>query len=832
VECVSEQQVLDFVAGRLEASAFGRMEQHIDSCVMCMAAVGQVARASVADGSPGEGSKGAAPRRVGRYEIVEQIGEGGMGVVYLADDPQLGRRVALKLVRPDLAPQGSGALRPRIEREARAMARLSHPNVVAVYDVGVHEDQVFIVMELVEGGTLRQWLAREPRDWREVLEVLLEAARGLSAAHAAGVVHRDLKPDNVLVGKDARVRVTDFGLARANLRDQDAWSNAPANPAGPTISRTGTLLGSPAYMAPEQMRGDDADRRADVFSFCVTLWEALYGERPFPGETLGDIEASIGAGRLREVGRGSRVPRWLHEALLRGLRADPAERPHSVDALVALLTPPRSRRLVALVALLLAATALSLPFFVAQKRANPAATPTIAVLPFVDLSTARDQEQFADGLAEELISALARVDGLRVVGRTSSFSFKGKKEDLSSIGRKLGSAAILEGSVQKAGARARIAVQLVNAPDGYHLWSEVYDEEVTDIFAVQDRIARSVVAALAPKLLPTRPAPIPQRKIDPEAYAQYLLGGHHRKHGYTGDAFRKSVAAFRRAVEIDPAYGAAWAGLAVAESLDADTASTLEAMRDGRDRAEAAAEKAVALAPDLAEAYAARSLLRFFKFDSAGARADAERALSLAPSDADILSRYGRGILASAGRLPEAIAAVRSATLLDPLSGTAWEGLGHLYLGTGQTPLAREALERALELDPGHSYAAANLVTTLLLEGQPAAALEVAQHMPPSQDVLRLMSIAMVQSDLHHPVESQKALDELAMRFAIAAAYQVAGVHAWRGESDLAFQWLDRAVSQRDGGLMDLKWDPLFRGLRGDPRYAALLRKMNLPPDR
>ncbi len=341
--CLAENTLCDLVQGALDRPALALAEGHLASCAGCRALVREVALSlssgvvpTVVDGGdpPSPSSSLSPGTTVGRYEILFPVGSGAMGSVYAAHDPDLDRLVALKLLRAEASGE---VLRVRLLREAKAMARLSHPSVIAVHDVGTHGTQLFIAMEFVAGGTLRRWIAERPRSWREVVAVYLQAARGLAGAHAAGLVHRDFKPDNVLVGEDGRVRITDFGLARVSRDDP-----APAAPEASgtrdvldaTITRTGALIGTPAYMAPEQLRGAPADARSDMFGFCVALFEALYGQRPFEGTTLVQLRSASSAGRVLPATVGSRVPARLRRALLVGLRADPERRYDSMAALI------------------------------------------------------------------------------------------------------------------------------------------------------------------------------------------------------------------------------------------------------------------------------------------------------------------------------------------------------------------------------------------------------------------------------------------------------------------------------------------------------------------
>ncbi len=451
---------------------------------------------------------------------------------------------------------------------------------------------------------------------------------------------------------------------------------------------------------------------------------------------------------------------------------------------------------------------------------------SIAVLPFVNLSSDKEQEYFSDGITEEILNALAQVDGLRVIGRTSSFSMKGKNEDLRSIGVQLNAANLLEGSVRKAGARVRITAQLIEAAGGSHLWSQQFDRELTDVFAVQEEIARAVVAALRLKLLPSAHE---ERTVNAEAHDQYLLGRAFIARG-SGDAYVSAVQALRKSVELDPAYAPGWATLAIALFWQGDSSAKGDPKRDWP-QAEAAAEKAIALAPDLAEGYSARAVFRTtLLHDWEGARADVERARSLHPGGVDIQVQYAV-LLASLGRLPEAIVGLQKATAQDPLSAEGWVRLSICYLGAGRLDLAEAAAKRTLDVSAVHARAARTLGFAYLL-GNRLEDARVAFHRS-SNKLFLSMGDAMIEHTLGHAAESQGAIDKI-LGFAsgpLGASYQLAQIYAWRGEADRAFEWLGRAFENNDGGLGYLKYDPLLRNVRADARFAALLRTMNLPPD-
>ena len=463
-----------------------------------------------------------------------------------------------------------------------------------------------------------------------------------------------------------------------------------------------------------------------------------------------------------------------------------------------------------------------------HRSATEAAAPSIAVLPFVNLSSDKEQEYFSDGISEEILNALAQVDGLRVIGRTSSFSLKGKNEDLRSIGQKLDVANLLEGSVRKSGTRVRITAQLVTTSNGSHVWSHEFDRELNDVFAVQEEIANAVVAALTPKLMSAHRASVDeQRTANPEAHDQYLLGRHFFARG-SGDGFVRAVKALEKAVALDPNYAAAWSALSLAQFWASDQDPLRNDPAKGFPRARLAADRAIALSPRMAEGWAARGSLRTtVDEDWTGARADLERALALSPGSVDVRIAYG-WLLAALGDPKEAITVMQKATALDPLSAASWMEISSFYLGTGDLDEAIAAAQRALELSPEHGRAARNLGFALLLAGRYPEARAAFERS--SNELFRRMGEAMVEHSLGHATESQRTLASLlSAPTAVQAAYQLAQVYAWRGEPDEAFRWLDRAAEHHDAGLAYLKYDPLLREIRGDPRYTTLLAKLKLP---
>ena len=463
---------------------------------------------------------------------------------------------------------------------------------------------------------------------------------------------------------------------------------------------------------------------------------------------------------------------------------------------------------------------------VATKAATPALSPpppSIAVLAFADLSETRDQEYFSDGISEELIDMLAKVPDLRVPAPTSSFYFRGKSEPIASIGRMLHVANVLEGSVLTEGNRLRITAQLRRA-DGADLWSETYDRELKDVFRIEDEIAAAVTSALKLKPAPGQQAERARGTANVEAYTQYLLGRqlYFRENDAVG--FGEAIAAYQKAIALDPKYAAAYAGLAMAQAFRADiVGDTTKGIPDSR----ADADKAVTLGPERPEGYTARGFIRSnWGWDWAGAQADYEKALAVDAHNADARRRYV-SLLASLGRQQEALAQGKRATELDPLNADAWRGLALALDATGNRPAAVEAIHRALELQPGDSYSMYWRAVIQLTGGQAAEALETFRRV----DIggLRLTGIAMAECGLQHGNESQRAFGEAIAKTANESAYPIAEAYAWCGDRDQSFQWLERAYRQHDAGFSEITWSPLLSSLHDDPRFAALLRKLALP---
>jgi len=762
--------------------------------------------------------------RLGPYEIVSPLGKGGMGEVWRARDPRLGRDVAIKVLPVDVA--GHADRLARFEREAKSVAALNHPNIVTLHSIEEAGGTHFLTMELVEGEPLDRLVAPGGLPLARVLELALPLADALVAAHDKGVVHRDLKPANVMLTKDGRLKVLDFGLAKLAALDAGPDATVPPTMESP-ISTIGQVMGTVPYMAPEQIRGEEVDARTDLFAFGVVLYELATGKRPFGGATAADISSAI----LRDAPMPPtevrpELPGELDRIVGRCLEKSPRERfQRALDVRLDLRALQRTLERNA-------GGAAAKP----AAKAVPADGASIAVLPFVNRSREADDEYFSDGLADELLNVLAKIRGLRVAARTSSFHFKGKDPTIAEVGSTLNVKAVLEGSVRKAGNRVRITVQLVNVADGFHLWSETYDRTLEDIFAVQDDIAQSVVKELRATLLGEEPdsevsgevkaevaAAARGRSTDAEAHRLYLHGRHLAER-LTTEGLASGIHYLEQALERDPGFALAWASLSRAHALSAGLGSA--PVPEGNARAREAALKALALEPELAEGHVAHALIQlWYDWDWKGADASLKRALALAPGNVEACDLSG--LLAyDFGRLEEAIERGRRATELDPLSVGAHLNYGRSFRAADRLSEAERELRRARELSSGSGAGSLILSTLLIAQGRGDEALPIMQA--ESRDWARLTGLTIIHHAAGRAAESDAALAELITKRSGDAAYQVAMAHAARGEHEAAFDWLERAYQQRDSGLALLKPEPLLRPLHADPRWGALLTKMGL----
>jgi TolB-like protein/tRNA A-37 threonylcarbamoyl transferase component Bud32 len=808
---------------------------------------------------------------VGPYQLLRLLGVGGMAEVWLARraDGAFKREVALKL--PMLTRMRKD-LEQRFIRERDILASLEHPHIARLYDAGIDADGLpYLSMEFVQGQQLTSWCDAHLLGISERLSLFLQVLDAVQYAHGKQVIHRDLKPSNILVTAEKQVRLLDFGVAKL-------LQGAETEPETQITSVYGRAL-TPVYASPEMLRGDPIDARSDIYALGVLLYELLTGARPYRlngsasaamqerAIAMGDVkrpsrQLDREAGAMRATSQEQLARRLrgdLDAITLMALAKEPQARYSSAAAFAddvqrhLLGRPVRARRaglayrlrkfvlrnsgVIAVTVTAAAAVLGTIGYMLHREAVNHGQIGTsnaaivtgapkviseksVAVLPFLDLSEGKDQGYFSDGLSEELIVLLAQTQGLQVIARTSSFYFKGKQVATSQIAKELGVAHLLEGSVRRSGHTVRVTAQLLRADSGEPLWSETYDRDVHDIFQVQDYIAAAVVGALKLKLLPAQQVVDPNRSENHEAYNQFLLGRQFFVRG-TSEGYRRAAAAYRKATVLDPGYAAAYAGLSLCETKIANY--TLDAA--GFERARDAAEKALALAPQLIDGYRARAYYRRETLDFAGARADGDKALAIAPGDSMVRSFYGVG-QALFGRIAEATVAMNRAIELDPLNSYAWANLGLFLTAARDYPAARRALERAIAINQEDYSFHMALGQLDMLEGRLQEALT--EFQAKGSEVGRLMGEAMIEHARGQDSQSLEAIKDLIAKHALDATYQIGEVYAWRGENDRAFEWLQRAYQQRDSGLNGILYDPLLTGLVGDPRFKTLLKKLKL----
>jgi eukaryotic-like serine/threonine-protein kinase len=801
--------------------------------------------------------------RLGPYEVLGPLGAGGMGEVYLARDSRLGREVALKVLPSETAE--APELLSRFEREARAVAALNHPNIVTLHAIEEIDGRRVIVMERVTGRSLSAALAPRGLPLARVLEIAVPIADALAAAHERGVVHRDLKPANVMLSDEGRVKILDFGLAKR------VGSLSGAESAAPTETRTAfaAIVGTIPYMSPEQLRGQRVDSRADIFSFGVMLYEMSTGERPFRGGSPADLMSSI----LREdpppldMTRPGFPPPFVR-LVARCLEKDPRRRIQSATDLrhqlqdlaedvrggealpgraarrasSSRLASPRAggRRwrwwvaaagLVAIAALAVWLRAGS-PWLSRDTTSRPEIH-TVAVLPFENLMHDPSQDYFVDGLHDAVITELAKIGGLGVTSRNSVMGYKGRAVAMKEAARELGVDALVEGSVLRSGRRVRITAQLIQGTTDEHLWAQSYDGDLEDVLALLTDVSRGIAdevhATLAARTTaPPAPAPAVTPRVRPEAFEAYLRGRGVLNDSSSPRAFVEAVSHFEEAVALDPGLAPAWGELATCAVAQAFFGARVA---DNVTRARDAAHKALAIDSREGTAYGALGILDlYFDWDFEAARADLERAVALSPHDGLTRHAYGDYLMVT-GRLEESLAQVRLGRDANPTSPLLQLIVLFHTMITRRPDEVRSEARRTLERFPGTARTVHDLLGDLLWrEGSYEKALgEYRQGMDPGtfqaldkayrRGGPRAARLAQAKREREAAQQAREPPDWVG----------IAGLYADAGEADTAFEVLGKALALRQPRLLHLVADPAFDGLRQDPRYDALLRRIGIP---
>ena len=780
---------------------------------------------------------------LGHYRIVEQIGAGGMGVVYRAHDEQLDRDVALKMLPPGTL--ADEATRTRFRKEALALAKLDHPNVATIHEFGSQNGVDFLVAAYVPGITLDTKISLGALPEAEVISLGIQLAAGLAAAHEQGVIHCDLKPGNLRLTPDGRLKILDFGLARLIEPVGDDTLTA-------TLTKSQGVAGTLPYMAPEQLRGQKADFRTDIWAAGAVLYEMATGERPFKEQTAPALAADI-------IHKAPPAPRRLKADMSPGLEAiiqrclekEPEKRYQSADQLaidlrrpqtagaavssVATANFPRRRRrgLVAAGSAVFCMLALLFALNVGGWRERlfrgiaHGPIESLAVLPLQNLSRVPDQDYFADGMTEELTTELAQIGALRVISRTSTMRYKGTQKALPDIAKELGVDAVIEGSVDRSGDEVRISVQLINARTDSHLWARSYQRNLRDILAMQSEVARAVAGEIRVQLTPQEQARLGRpRAVNPAAYEAYLQGRYHWNF-HTSDHLQKAIAEYQRAIQLDPSYALAYVGLSEVYHIlpvNADAASQ-EVLPKAKD----AALKALELDPQLSDGHAALAfVLEQYDWDWAGAEREYKRAIELSPNNSTARAYYSR-LLTVLGRHSEAIAEAERARELDPMSTLASFLLGMAYSYARQYDRAARELAQCLEINP--KFWPAHIFLGQVYEQQGRYADALAEFSKAEGQTLGATSqIGHVYAVSGKRAKAEQVLKDLTTRAKeryVSPVY-FARIYAGLGQKDQALEWLERGYAVRDSQIELIAVEPTYDSLRSDPRFIDLLRRLNL----
>ena len=768
---------------------------------------------------------------VTHYRVLSPLGSGGMGQVYLAEDVRLGRRLALKVL-PPRAWRDEGRLR-RFEREARTISALNHPNILTIYDIGHVGDMQFLATEYVDGVTLRTVLERGRLELRQALEIAIQIAQALTAAHDAGVVHRDLKPENVMMRVDGYVKVLDFGLAK--LIDQGAF--AGTSDASTQLAETGdgVVMGTFSYMAPEQMRGNDIDPRADLFAFGVLLYEMLAGEPPFKGASAADV---VGAVLLRDPGplaRSVDVPDELDRIVMTALRKDRDERYQSCGEILrdlrslvrALDSGSDVRRSTSQWSVVGMGTPAAEPSRAPRRRRSRRVINSLAVLPLVNRSGDQELDYLSDGLTESLINNLSQLPRLRVMARSTVFRYKGQDADPRDVGRDLDVQAVLTGHVLQRGDAFTVGAELVDVADGSQLWGTLLNRRPSDVFVLQAEISEELTTALRLRL--TRDEKnrlVKPQTVNADAYQLYLRG-RYLLNNRTGDALKNARTLFERAVTEDSRYALAYAGLAdccslIAVSLRTSSVSSLI------EEARAAALKALELDEGLAAGHASLAFIKFrFDWDWAGAEAEFARALDLNPGHVPSRQWYAM-YLASRSRFDAALAQMKRALELDPLSLIIQSGIGRILHFAGRLDEAIVQYDHVLDTNPDFAQARIDLALTRMARSEIA---EARGELDRAEELLGQVSTILLLKGLcaireGRLDEGHAAFEDLRKRYdrGEAGADDLALLAAALGESQSAVDWLTEACTQRAPFLGYVDVEPAMAPLLLDPGCRLILQ--------
>ena len=796
--------------------------------------------------------------RLGPYEILSPIGAGGMGEVYKARDTRLDRMVAVKVLGAHLGEDK--AAMARFAREAKAVAALSHPNILAIHDFGTHEGSPYAVMELLEGETLRERLAKGSLPLPKATELAGQVARGLAAAHAKGIVHRDLKPANIFITSDGQAKILDFGLAKQEAKRSSGVQASSDDATADITTRAGMIVGTVGYMSPEQVRGLPADARSDIFAFGVVLYEMLAGGKPFQGDTPSDTLAAL---LMKDPDPLPPItPPGLDRIARQCLEKSPEKRFSSAQDVVQaleiastsdgsqILRPQRegwlrrhwivSTAAAAAIVLLAALLALDAGGFRSRWLSTGSGTASIraiAVLPLSNVSGDPDQEFFSDGMTEELITHLSKISALKVISRTSVMRYKGSKKSLKEIAQELGVDGVIEGSVLRSGDKVRITAQLIDASTDTHLWAESYERNLKDILALQGEVARTIAGAVNVALTPQEKVRLSgARQVNPEAYEAYLKGMVNWQK-MTPQGVEAAKGYFDRALEIDPSYAQAYQGLVwywgIRRMIGLSTAA------EAGPQAKAAALKAIGLDDSSAEAHEALAVVKWgTDWDWAGSEKEWRRTLELNPNSANAHAYYAH-FLIIVGRTDEAVPHSERAIELDPLNALYHGAYAMVLMYDRRYDDALAAAGKALAIQPDMPVALTVIQMVYITKGMREEQL-ADQRQRIAKDPERLAALEKGMAEGGYEGAQLAIADLWAARYEKTGGLPMAGQALIRPTAIAlryldgkvyykAIDWLEKAYDTRDPNLPYFMAAPTFETLRPDPRFQALARKMSLP---
>ncbi|MEK6303646.1 MAG: protein kinase [Acidobacteriota bacterium] len=761
---------------------------------------------------------------ISHYRILSKLGEGGMGEVYLAQDPRLGRQVAIKLLPASY--QYDPDRRARFLKEARAASALRSPNIAAIYDIGEHDGAMFIVMEYVEGDVLSRRIERVSLSAREVMDVAIQVSDALDEAHTLGIIHRDVKSSNLIVSQRGMVKMLDFGLAKVVEPDSPIDSSELTVSLGQQTAY-GTVMGTVSYMSPEQALGQRLDYRTDIFSLGIVMYEMLTGRLPFGGASANEIINNIVHNEPVAIARFNySAPPELERIVRKCMEKEAGRRYQNAREVSTDLrnlirdndsgasTDPDAVR-------------KTLP---ARRGRSRKAIDSLAVLPLINASGDPDAEYLSDGITESIINSLSQLPKLRVMARSTVFRYKGRDVDGKQVGHDLGVRAVLSGRVLQRGEQLIIKVELVDAIDGSLLWGEQYNRQLEDIFTVEEEMSREISEQLRLKLSGAQKKQLTKRYTEnTEAYQHYLKGRFHWAKR-TEEAMKRGIEHFQQAIESDPVYALAYAGLA--DSYNLLASYSMLASSDAFPRAKAAATRALELDESLAEAHTSMSFVKFgYDWDWAGAESGFKRALELNPSY-PMAHQWYSVMLAAMGRFEESFAHGKRALELDPLSLPISTLVGWLYHLARDYDRAIAQYKSTIELDAGFALAHRRLGQSYEQKQMYAEALDAFQKAEDlaGEDVELLSARAHLYGLLGEREKAEAALENLQVtsKRKYVPAYLVARAYAGMGEVDLVFEWLEKAFVERYGYLAYLNVEPLFDGVRSDPRFVELVHRVGL----